>query len=179
VDAGFGEIAEDTPGGLVPSQMETECSLAEFIMRECSYGGDDSVLAGSTLFRAAAGRALGLGYVGWHGITRFMGLQGEAAVRRSLGLSEAGRKSVLELGSRRFIPDIIDDTGRRIIEVKNASHVSFTGQIQTYLNFLMSNPKGYEGWTFHLYVNESAQLSSTIRTLHHLGIIHVHTFKWP
>ena len=75
---------------------------------------------------------------------------------------------------KRCVIDNCDSTGPW-----NRTKYTFTKQIQTYLDFLMTNPKGFEGYTFHLYVNESATLSSTIETLHRMGIIHVHTFKWP
>ncbi len=172
-DAGFGEIAEDTPGGLLAKDLMAECSTAEFIMGECLFFDSDAVSAALPFFRKASQRVPAL--LGWSAITRYMGSAAERLVGAQLG---GIPKNTTSLGGRgTSIPDFWDKDLRQLIEVKNASFVSLTHQLRSFLEYTQRPENA--GYTFHLYVNKAATLSPTIQALVDNGQIILHHFIWP
>jgi hypothetical protein len=129
--------------------------------------GDDASMA-ATLGWGALSRITGTVGAAWWVAARAVGAAGEAVVARTINLA----RNTAALPSGR-IPDFW--SGATIYEVKNASHVSLTGQIWDMAKWAAMTPGG----RFELWVREGATLSDDLITLKDMGLVVINTFKWP
>jgi RHS repeat-associated protein len=140
------------------------CTFSLMLTMEC---GDDASMA-ATLGWGALSRITGTVGAAWWVAARAVGAAGEAVVARTINLA----RNTAALPSGR-IPDFW--SGATIYEVKNASHVSLTGQIWDMAKWAAMTPGG----RFELWVREGATLSDDLITLKDMGLVVINTFKWP
>jgi hypothetical protein len=139
------------------SQSTQSCSAWEAFAGECdeSSTGWAAVSSGTVLGGAGwLGLAIGSGF---SAIIQAVGRYGENVVSGLTGLTRNSGPGQFRLthvlsGAAYRIPDFVDRTGKRIIEVKYTNQVSFTTQIRD-----MADWAGRNGYQFIVYVGEHTQ----------------------
>jgi len=169
VEIDFGGSDVDPRSDALKRLNPEGCTIALGITGECDDVSNIAIAAGMSRRGGAAVAAA------WMAMVRLVGASGERVVAQATGLAKNATYALNNtLSGMRRIPDFVDEPGRRIIEAKNVSSLSYTSQLRDMAEWAYRNY-----FKFELWVREGAEISPQLREAINAGVIQLVEFKWP